>query len=231
MELTLASAVSGDSLMGHLAYIVLVASMLMRTLLWLRILVIVAALLGIAYASLILSDPVSTFWETCLVVVNIVQILRTHWRSWRARFTAEEAVFVAQHMSALSKGDARAFLDAGHWVDIADGAVLAWQGQAVTHLSYIAQGTADVLHDDVVVAQYSQGTFVGEMAVTTGAPATADVRARGSCKLWQVDAACLRDLLARADETSRELDAAFARNYRQKLALMNDLVARGLVPG
>lgn len=231
MELTLASAFSSDSLLGHLAYIVLVASMLMRTLLWLRILVIVAAVLGIAYAMLILSDPVSTFWETCLVVVNIGQILRTHWRSWRAKFTGSEAAFVARHMSGLGKGDARALLDLGKWHALPDGAVLANQGQAVPCLSYLADGVAEVLHGDVIVAQCTQGTFIGEMTVITGAPATATVRTAGQVTVWQIEADALRALLARADDTARELDAAFARNYRDKLVQMNSLVADGLVPG
>jgi hypothetical protein len=50
MELTLASAFSQEGLLGHAAYVLLVISMLMRTLLWLRILVIASAVLGISYS-------------------------------------------------------------------------------------------------------------------------------------------------------------------------------------
>ena len=46
MELTLASAFSQEGLLGHAAYVLLVLSMLMRTLLWLRLLVIASAILG-----------------------------------------------------------------------------------------------------------------------------------------------------------------------------------------
>ena len=60
MELTLASAFSQEGLLGHAAYVLLVLSMLMRTLLWLRLLVIASAILGISYAAFILGDPVST---------------------------------------------------------------------------------------------------------------------------------------------------------------------------
>lgn len=230
MELTLESAFSSDSLLGHIAYIVLVTSMLMRTLLWLRVLVIVAALLGIAYASLILHDPVSTFWESCLVAVNIFQILRTHWRSLRASFTEAEAGLVARHLPGLSKGEARMLIDAGEWCLLEDGAVLAVEGQAVSHLNYIAEGRAEVLHDGRVVAICAPGSFVGEMTVTTGGPATATVRVGGQATVWRVDAVALRSLLARTDDISRELEAAFARNYRDKLVQMNSLVAEGLVP-
>lgn len=230
MELTLASAFSADSILGHIAYIVLVASMLMRTLLWLRILVIVAALLGIAYASMILSDPVSTFWESCLVAVNIYQILRTHWRSWRARFTEVEAGLVARHLPGLSRGEARMLIDAGTWSTLHAGDLLTVEGQAVTHLTYIADGRAEVLHDGRVVAHCTPGSLIGEMTVTTGGPATATVRASGQVTVWRVDAEALRKVLARTDDIARELDAAFARNYRDKLVQMNALVAAGTVP-
>lgn len=230
MELTLASAFSSDSLLGHATYIVLIASMLMRTLLWLRIFVIIAAALGIAYASIILKDPVSTFWESCLVVVNIFQILRTHWRSLRARFTEAEAGLVARHLPTLSKGDARMLIDAGSWVLVQDGGILTVEGQAVTHLNYIAKGEADVLHDGTVVSNCVEGSFVGEMTVITGGAATATVRVAGRATVWQVEADTLRHLLARTDDISRELDAAFARNYREKLMQMNTLVAAGRVP-
>jgi len=231
MELTLESAFSSEGLLGHVAYIVLVTSMMMRTLLWLRLLVIVAALLGIAYASIILHDPVSTFWESCLVAVNIFQILRTHWRSLRARFTEAEAGLVARHLPGLSKGDARVLIDAGQWALLQDGDILTVEGQAVTYLNYIAEGRAEVLHDGIVVAICTPGSFVGEVTVATAGAATATVRVAGPATVWRVEAQTLRALLARTDDIATELNAAFARNYRDKLVQMNALVAQGIVPG
>ncbi len=105
MELTFASAFSQEGLLGHAAYVLLVLSMLMRTLLWLRLLVIVSATLGISYSAFILGDPVSTFWESCLVLVNIGQLLITHWRSLRAQFSEAEQLFVDQHLPGLSRGE------------------------------------------------------------------------------------------------------------------------------
>lgn len=222
MELTLESALSMQGLPGHAAYVVLIASMLMRTLLWLRILVIVSAIMGIGYASLILHDPVSTFWETLLVLVNVVQLLRTHWRSLRARFTATEAEFVALHLPGLTRGEARAILDAGAWVKFPEGHVLSSEGQPVGHLHYIAEGHADVEVAGERVSVCSRGNFVGEMTVVTGAPATATVSiGSATAVLWRIEADRLRRILSAQDRLSREVDAAFARNYRDKLARMN----------
>lgn len=83
MELTLESAFSSEGALGHFAYLLLVSSMLMRRMFWLRLLVIASALVAIAYSALILTDPVSTFWETLLVIVNIGQLSLSWWQDRR----------------------------------------------------------------------------------------------------------------------------------------------------
>lgn len=227
MELTLASALSQEGLLGHAAYVLLVISMLMRTLLWLRLLVIASATLGICYSALILGDPVSTFWESCLVLVNVAQLLITHWRSLRARFTDAEHSFVARHLPGLSRGEARALIDRGTWAEVASGTCLAREGQPVHHLSYIAQGTASVCVGGHRVALCRAGEFVGEMTALTATPATATVTAEGPLTIWRIEAAALRDMTRRHDTLSREIEAAFARSYRDKIVAMNTLVVAG----
>lgn len=227
MDLTLASALSQEGMLGHAAYVLLVLSMLMRTLLWLRLLVIASALLGIAYSVLILRDPVSTFWEGCLVIVNVAQLVLANWRNLRARFTTEERAFVARHLPNLSKGEARAFLDTGAWHTAAPGEILTEENTAVKRLSYLASGTAVVEVAGRAVSRCRAGDFIGEMTAMTGVPATATVRTEGPCLLWSVDAAHLRDVVHRNHNFEREVDAAFTRNYREKLLAMNTRASLG----
>jgi len=231
MELTLQSALSSQGVLGHLAYVALVVSMLMRAMTWLRVLVIVSACLAVAYGALILSDPVTVFWESLLIVVNLVQLLISHWRSLRARFSEDEKTFVARHLPGLTRGEARDLIDRGQWRDLPDGSSLTVEGQPVSHLSYVSGGLCEVTLHGVRVSDCRPGDFVGEMTALTSAPATATVRARGVVTVWQIDAEDLRVLVQRRDPVAREIDAAFARNYREKIVLMNRLVAGGHVPG
>jgi hypothetical protein len=221
MELTLAAALSAEGLVGHLAYVVLVLSMLMRRLLWLRLLVILSALLAIAYGAAILGDPVTVFWETLLVVVNIGQLLITHWRSLRARFSPDEQALIARHLPGLNRGEARALLDLGRWTDLTDGAPLTREGVPVAHLSYLAAGQAEVRVAGMRVSDCRAGDFVGEMTALTGLPATATVMACGPITVWQADAAALRAAVARHDSLAQALEVAFARSYRAKIVAMN----------
>ncbi|MCU4651838.1 cyclic nucleotide-binding domain-containing protein [Roseibacterium sp. SDUM158016] len=230
MELTLASALSTEGLLGHLAYVVLVASMLMRSLTWLRILVIVSALLAISYGWFIIRDPVTVIWETMLVLVNVIQLAITHWRNIRARFSDDEMGLLSRHFPGLTRGEARGLFDAGEWSDLAAGGILATEGAAVDHLSYLAHGSASVEVGGVRVSLCGEGDFIGEMTALTGLPATATVRADGACRVWRIEAGRLREIVRRRDALEREVDAAFARNYREKLLQMNALVAAGRVP-
>jgi Co/Zn/Cd efflux system component len=134
-----------------LAYILLVASMLMRTLSALRILVIASALIAILYATIWLNDPVSSFWEALLVIVNVIQITREWHRNRRARFSAEEQEFVSERLSSLSRGDARHVLNMGVWADGTTGTVLTTQGMPVKHLVYLIAGAVDIEFDTVKV--------------------------------------------------------------------------------
>ncbi|NKB45742.1 MAG: hypothetical protein GKS03_15840, partial [Alphaproteobacteria bacterium] len=74
MELTLQSALSFGGMVGHMSYFLLFVSMVMRVMWVLRVLVILSALVGITYDIVWTKDPVGVFWETSLVVVNVVQL-------------------------------------------------------------------------------------------------------------------------------------------------------------
>jgi len=212
MDLTLASAVSADSLLGHMAYIVLIVSMLMRVMTWLRILVIVSAILAISYGAFILRDPVTVFWETLLVAVNVYQLFRLHWRNLRARFSPEERSLFSRHFFGLSAGETR-------WLC---GLIL---GKPVSHLTYVASGLAEVRVHDVPVSVVEPGNFVGEMTAPEALPATATVRAKIALRVWQIEAATLRDMIKSDSDFARELEAAFAREFRAKLIASNEHAA------
>ncbi len=74
MDLTLKSAFLTGGMVGHLSYVLLVLSMVMRRMSLLRMLVIASAFVAITYDWFWLKDPVGVFWETLLVLVNIVQL-------------------------------------------------------------------------------------------------------------------------------------------------------------
>ncbi len=221
MELTLDSAFSPGGLVGHLAYVLLIISMMMRNITWLRILVIASAIVAIVYDGVWLKDPIGVFWETGLVLVNIYQLFYLYWKNIRARFTEHELEFKADKMPSLGKGKCREFLNRGKWSVAPVGSVLTRQDKKVKHLHYIAKGLVDIHVNQKRVNTCGPGNFIGEITILSQDNATATAIVTQEANLWSIDADTLGALLGKDEDIRIELEAAFARHYRQKLIQTN----------
>ena len=67
------SALSIDGMIGHASYLLLILSMLMMRMMWLRALAVASGLLSITY-SVLIADYVSATWEVIFVAVNVGQL-------------------------------------------------------------------------------------------------------------------------------------------------------------
>ncbi len=222
MELSFASAFSTGGLVGHFAYVLLILSMMMRQMVWLRIFVIASALVGIAYSIIWLRDPVSSFWETLLVTVNVVQLLITWRQNTRARFTLIERAFADRRLRGLPTGEQRRILDLGEWSHLPAGTVLATQGERPDKLTYIAEGWADILIADQIIAECGPGTYVGEMSIIGDRPASATARLREESLVWRLPTERLSELDEKQPTWLAVIEAGIARDMRGKLVAAND---------
>lgn len=217
MELTLESALSPGGLVGHLSYILLITSMLMRSMIRLRIFVIGYAIVSIIYGAVWLKDPVSVFWESILVLVNVVQILREWLQEHRARFSPEEEDFVALRFPTLSRARARELLNLGFWMDGAPGTQLTTEGTPVEHVAYIAKGSVDIIHNEVKVGVCGPGNFIGEMSVLGHTSASATAIVADDARYWLIPAEKLRGLQDHAPELAGAFQAGIAQDLSTKV--------------
>jgi len=222
LELTLDSALSPGGMVGHMAYLLLVLSMCMRTLTWLRVLVIASALVAIAYAVIWLKDPVSAFWETLLVAVNIIQITREWLSERRARFTPEEERFIAARLTTLSRSDARRLLNMGVWADAPAGVVLTTEGEPVQQLVYLVEGRVDILLDGKRIGNCKPGNFVGEMSVLGHRPASATAIVAEPSRYWLISSDRIGSLQVREPQMAAAFQNGIARDLRNKIIAGNE---------
>jgi CRP-like cAMP-binding protein len=226
LELTLESALSTGGLVGHSAYLLLVLSMMMRVMWMLRVLVIVSSLVAIAYDFFWLKDPVGVFWETLLVLVNVVQLAITHFEERRSTFNSEEAAFIHANFPGLSKKNKRRLLDLGTWIDGEPGTELTSSGKPISHLVYLADGEVTITSNDRIVAVCEAGAFIGEMTVLTAAPANGSARVSAPSRYWAVPAADLRRLVETNEEIEQAIHGCFQRNLLAKLVMANNLIEK-----
>lgn len=224
MELTLESAFSTGGLLGHSSYLLLVLSMVSRSMVLLRILVIGSALIAIAYDVFWLKDPVGLFWETALVTVNLVQLSITWLSNRRVRFSAEEKIFLDDKLAGLGASDSRRLLDCGEWVSAGPGLELTREGEPVPHLVYLADGEVTITSGGKRVAVCGPGSYIGEMTALNAEPATGSAHLAAQSRFWRIAAADLRRHVERRPETGQALEAGFARSYRDKLVRSNRFI-------
>ncbi len=221
MEFALESAFSTGGLVGHFAYILLILSMIMRRMVLLRIFVIASALVGITYAIVWLQDSVSSFWETLLVTVNVIQLAITWRQNSTASFTAEEKDFARVRLRGLSPYEQRRLLSLGEWINLPEGHRLTVEGEQPDWLYYIASGSARVVVRGDTVATCGPGGYVGEMAYISGEPASAAVEVTQATRVWRIGRDALTEVDAKHPTWVSVLEAGIARDLRQKIVSLN----------
>lgn len=201
----------------HWPYALLVVSMLMRRMVWLRAIAIVAGVSRIIIRSTILYDPVTVVWELALVLINVGQLLLIWWDKGHAHSDEHEALLATTIMPGQSGRGVKRLVQLARWRNVEAGTVLLTEGQAVTELLFVADGAARIEKGGSLVAICSRGDFVGEMGFVSGGTATATVIADRPMRLASFDAATLKAKLVDDKDLRHALEASFNRNLIGKL--------------
>jgi hypothetical protein len=210
---------------GHLHYLLLVAAMLPTRLVQVRIGVVMAALAGIVASGLFSFQPAILFWNVALLLVNAVLLLQFLRGNAAVRFSAEEEPMLTALLSDLPRARARHFLDQGFWLTGQAGEALIREGEPVTHLFYIADGTARVTSYGKQVGRLGAGDLIGEVTVLSGDTASATVTLERASRMWCAPAQPLRLYLDAHHDVRHAVEQSFSAALRHKLQEMNRAVA------
>lgn len=205
----------------HWPYALLVISMLMRRMVWLRAIAIVAGVSRIIIRSTVLYDPVTVVWESALVLINVGQLLLIWWDKGQAHSNDDEALLATTILPGQSGRAVKRLMQLAIWRTVPEETVLLREGQPVTELLFVADGAARIEKGGVLVAVCSRGDFVGEMGFVSGNAATATVVADRPMRIARFDAADLKAHLNTDSDLRHALEASFNRNLIGKLSRAN----------
>jgi len=90
-------------------------------------------------------------------------------------------------------------------LDLREGKELTREGKPGREFFIIVEGTADVLMGGKWVNSVRQGDFLGEIALVTGRPRTATVKATSPVRVLVITARNFRTLLERSPEIQRKV--------------------------
>ena len=139
----------------------------------------------------------------------------------KARFERHEQPLRRGPFSGMNRAKARTLIDQGLWIDASAGDILTREGEPVTHLHWVANGTAEVLVDTAATGMCGPGTLVGEATIFSEEPATGTVRLTSDSKVWSIEAETLRAYADAHPDVRQILDHGFTRSLAEKLDAMN----------
>jgi len=205
----------------HLPYALLVLSMLMNSMGWLRAIAIAAGVIRIINRAFFEVDPVVVFWEVIFVAVNVGQLLILWYYARRHRFAEHERHFAESMPRGVERRTIRRLLKLAHLRHAEPGERLTTEGAVVRDLVFIAEGIVQVERGGQIVAVCGEGDFLGEMSFVTGAPATATAVVVKPLRYLAFDQTRLRHAIEADSELKQALDASFNRNLIGKLTKTN----------
>ncbi len=226
-ELTADQLFSPGQMVGHLSYVLLVLSMMMRQMTWLRIIAVSAGLTSAAYGFFWLRDPVTVFWEIVFVATNLVQLTIIAYENRKRAFTDEEQIVVDAMVPGVDMRYVRRLLKLGAFKEAPAETELTTQGRMVDELVLITRGTVQVEKDGRIVGACGEGDFIGEISFLSKDPATATVLVTNPVHYMAFDCGELRGFLNRHPELGRAVEASFNRNLMAKLVRTSHAVTQG----
>ena len=216
---------------GHFTYFLLILSMLMRRMVWLRSLAVVSGITKVIYRAFFVLDPVSVLWETIFVLVNIGQLLVIWYYENHHNFKDEEQHFADNMPAGVDRSSIKRFLALSDLVRVEEGGLLTTEGAAVGSLMYIADGVVKVESGGRIVAVCGPGDYVGELSFLSGHPASATVTAVKPVRMLVFPQGKLQSAIDGDPQLRRVLESALNRNLAGKLVRSNDAAPPGLELG
>lgn len=183
--------------------------------------------MNLAAASMILTglvvyfNPSAAISQSFIFVISLLGLTRTYLLTAGIRFSEREERFLASRLPGLRKFSARRLFQAGTWRSCAAGAALTRQGEALDKLIYIDTGTLEIVVDGRCVTTLGAGSFLGEMSILKGGPASATAVAASPVTWFEISRPALKRISTADHDLRLHLDSAITHALCDKLLLAN----------
>ncbi len=191
---------------------------LVRSMLGLRALSVLAALLTFPY--FIFQSQVlysALLWQSIFAAINLFNIVRLLSERRPVALTEQQ-----QHLKNLafrnySSREMLKLLEIASWRDGAEGQVLIEAGSEIDGLYLLYTGSADIIQHGQFLARRRPGAFLGEVHFMTGERTTAQVVFAEQARYLSWDASELRALLDKNDSMGKAFDSMLTLDIARKL--------------
>lgn len=207
------------NLLGHLTFVLIAVSYLVRDIFLLRILSIVASVVGTFYYYLVPAEPLWLVinWNLVFLAVNCVQLALIVYDRRKITFSAEQKELFETIFLRFSPIEFLKLMRLSQWQEAPASTQLTTEGEPVSQILLIYSGEAGVYVKDKKVNTLKDGDFIGEMSFLSEQDATATVRLEHNSRYLVWDKSVLSQLLQRNPNLRFAMQALIGEDLTRKL--------------
>ena len=187
--------------------------------LFLRVISIVASIVGIAYNYWIPFGPIwiPIIWNLLFISINAYRIVGLILEKRAVRFNEEELELFETVFKNFTPLEFMKLMRVGGWHDAQTGYEFARQGEAVDGLFLLYNGEVSIKKAEVEIGRIKDGSMIGEISFIRGGDATATVTAVCDSRYihWPTDE--LKNLLVRNPSMDIGMQQVFSMDLTKKL--------------
>ena len=203
----------------HASNVIWLGALLVRDVLWLRLLMVVAGAVVLPYY--VAQRPplwAPVLWGLVFIGINIVQIGLLLLERRPVHMTEPEQRLYRTAFRSLTPREFVRLIKVGRWEEAASSDCIVEQGTVLNTIMVILSGKVAVKVDGRTVATLGEGQFIGEMSYLTGGPTSARVEAMVPTKYVTWQKAQLDEFLNKSTELRAALQLVIGRDLVAKLA-------------
>ena len=214
-------------ILAHIAALALLASVLIPQTLPARMAAIAAGAAGFLFALLVPGAQAFAIWAALFLAAQGYHLLRDSRTSGHRHqpLSPDEHYFHQAAVPFLEPEQAQDLLAIGSEVSAGPDTVLTREGEPVTHLYFLTDGTVEIESRHRRVATVSSGSFVGEIGILTGEPATANAISVSPIRYVVFEKKSLEELFEADPKIEVALKRGFNRSLREKLVRANETIS------
>jgi hypothetical protein len=204
---------------ANACYVILAASYLVGSMIWLRALAVVSLGCEGVYFYFAADIPlwVGLSWTIVFVAINLLQLAVLARHAIRVRKSRDERMLRTGMFAGLDLASLGRLMRAGAWRDLPTGSVLTREGEAVDDVYLLVRGAAQVATGGRTVAVLQPGSFAGEMSFLSGQPASATVTTIEHSRVFAIAQHELRRLMGKNRQMRGVLQERFSADLVMKL--------------
>ncbi len=209
--------VSAPFVVANLAYVVTAAALLVRDILWLRVLAALANTGFLVGALLTPGGPNYVFlgWSLVFLAINIVQIVYLILERRDVGLSDRDRDLHLAVFPNLPVGEFRLLLRSGRRREASPGEVFAQQGQASGEVLLVEEGVICLERDGRPLDRLRRGDMLGEIAFVAGRPFSSRAFAETTTQVVAWERNALDRLFLRRPSLALGFHAAFIGQLRR----------------